>query len=61
MCPLMTAAVVHHVQELAHWNAKYKQKFGHVFLIFAQGRSSREILSELCKRYVCISSYMCAS
>lgn len=34
-------------QELSEWNAKYRQKFGFVFLICASGKSSPEILSEL--------------
>ncbi|CAI0403960.1 unnamed protein product [Linum tenue] len=39
------------LQELADWNARYRQKFGFIFLIFASGRSSGEILVELKKRY----------
>ena len=35
------------VQELTEWNARYKEKFGFVFLICASGRSTEEILSEL--------------
>ena len=35
------------VQELSEWNARYRQKFGFVFLICASGRSSGEILAEL--------------
>ncbi|CAM8904624.1 unnamed protein product [Rhodiola kirilowii] len=37
--------------ELVEWNAKYRLKFGHVFLICASGRSSPEILAELKKRF----------
>ncbi|KAL3615447.1 hypothetical protein CASFOL_041108 [Castilleja foliolosa] len=39
------------LQELYEWNTRYKQKFGFVFLIFASGRSSPEILKELKLRY----------
>ncbi|XP_010691956.1 uric acid degradation bifunctional protein TTL isoform X3 [Beta vulgaris subsp. vulgaris] len=39
------------LQELTEWNAKYKQKFGFVFLICASGRSTAEILVELKRRY----------
>ncbi|GFP93897.1 uric acid degradation bifunctional protein ttl [Phtheirospermum japonicum] len=39
------------LQELYEWNARYRQKFGFVFLIFASGRSSPEILVELKRRY----------
>lgn len=35
------------MQELSEWNARYRQKFGFVFLICASGRSSDEILAEL--------------
>lgn len=35
------------MQELSEWNARYRQKFGFVFLICASGRSSGEILAEL--------------
>ena len=34
-------------QELSEWNARYKEKFGFVFLICASGRSAGEILDEL--------------
>ncbi|XVF41353.1 hypothetical protein PTKIN_Ptkin01aG0273400 [Pterospermum kingtungense] len=40
------------LQELSDWNAQYRQKFGHVFLIRAAGRSAAEILAELKKRYL---------
>lgn len=40
------------LQELSDWNARYKQKFGFVFLICASGRSTAEILAELKKRYL---------
>jgi len=39
------------LQELSEWNARYRQKFGFVFLICASGRSSGEILAELKNRY----------
>jgi OHCU decarboxylase len=35
---------------LATENRTYEQKFGHVFLIFATGRTGEEILSELRRR-----------
>uniref|UniRef100_A0A1D1ZEN1 Uric acid degradation bifunctional protein TTL n=1 Tax=Anthurium amnicola TaxID=1678845 RepID=A0A1D1ZEN1_9ARAE len=38
-------------QELLEWNARYKEKFGFVFLICASGRGMPEILAELKKRY----------
>ena len=38
-------------RELADYNAKYEARFGHVFLIFAAGRTSDEILDELRRRY----------
>ncbi|XP_038995246.1 uric acid degradation bifunctional protein TTL-like isoform X2 [Hibiscus syriacus] len=39
------------LQELSDWNARYRQKFGHVFLICSAGRSAAEILGELKNRY----------
>ncbi|KAK9144468.1 hypothetical protein Sjap_004371 [Stephania japonica] len=39
------------LQELYEWNALYRQKFGHVFLICASGRTTSEILTELKSRY----------
>ncbi|KAL3537325.1 hypothetical protein ACH5RR_000691 [Cinchona calisaya] len=39
------------LQELVEWNARYWQKFGVVFLIFASGRSTPEILGEMKRRY----------
>ncbi|XP_011093452.1 uric acid degradation bifunctional protein TTL isoform X2 [Sesamum indicum] len=39
------------LEELFEWNARYRQKFGFVFLIFASGRSSPEILAEMKRRY----------
>ncbi|XP_062097708.1 uric acid degradation bifunctional protein TTL isoform X2 [Humulus lupulus] len=39
------------LQELYEWNARYREKFGFVFLICASGRSTDEILDELKKRY----------
>ncbi len=35
---------------LAAENRRYEERFGHVFLIFASGRSGEEILSELRRR-----------
>lgn len=39
------------MEELYEWNTLYKKKFGFVFLIFASGRSTPEILAEMKKRY----------
>ncbi|KAG0462117.1 hypothetical protein HPP92_020593 [Vanilla planifolia] len=39
------------MKELYDWNARYKEKFGFVFLICASGRGSLEILAELKRRY----------
>ena len=36
--------------ELAAENRRYEERFGHVFLIFASGRSADEILAELRRR-----------
>lgn len=36
--------------ELSAENRRYEAKFGHVFLIFASGRSGEEILAELRRR-----------
>ncbi|KAK1261821.1 Uric acid degradation bifunctional protein TTL [Acorus gramineus] len=47
----LATATDHSLQELLEWNSRYKQKFGHVFLICASGRGSPEILSELKVRY----------
>lgn len=38
------------LRELAEGNFAYEERFGHVFLIRATGRSAQEILSELRKR-----------
>ena len=38
------------LSELAAENRRYEQKFGHVFLIYASGRSAGEILGELRRR-----------
>ncbi|XP_057515066.1 uric acid degradation bifunctional protein TTL isoform X2 [Amaranthus tricolor] len=48
----MATATSTTLQELTEWNARYKEKFGFVFLICASGRSTEEILSELKKRYL---------
>ncbi|KAM4072461.1 hypothetical protein ACJW30_11G135100 [Castanea mollissima] len=39
------------LQELSEWNARYRQKFGFIFIICASGRSTDEILAELKNRY----------
>lgn len=39
-----------HAERLREANARYEQRFGHVFLIRAAGRDSAEILSELERR-----------
>lgn len=38
------------LKELATLNRQYERKFGHVFLIFATGRSADEMLAELRRR-----------
>lgn len=38
-------------QELADWNARYREKFGFVFMICASGRTTPEVLAELKRRY----------
>jgi hypothetical protein len=35
------------LQELAEWNARYRDKFGFVFMICASGRTAPEVLAEL--------------
>ncbi|KAE9463008.1 hypothetical protein C3L33_05078, partial [Rhododendron williamsianum] len=47
----LATATDYTMEELADWNSRYQQKFGLVFLIFASGRSTPEILAELKKRY----------
>ncbi|PIN01842.1 Transthyretin [Handroanthus impetiginosus] len=47
----LTTATKSTLQELYEWNARYRQKFGFVFLIFASGRSTPEILAEIKRRY----------
>eukprot|EP00899_Mesostigma_viride_P028978 jgi/Mesvir1/9265/Mv03130-RA.1 len=39
------------LQELAAWNGRYERKFGHVFLIFATGKSSTQVLAEIQRRF----------
>jgi 2-oxo-4-hydroxy-4-carboxy--5-ureidoimidazoline (OHCU) decarboxylase len=39
------------LQELALWNKKYEDKFGHVFLICASGKTSQEVLEAVKVRY----------
>jgi 5-hydroxyisourate hydrolase/2-oxo-4-hydroxy-4-carboxy-5-ureidoimidazoline decarboxylase len=41
-------------QELADWNARYREKFGFVFMICASGRTAPEVLAEL-KVWICSS------
>jgi OHCU decarboxylase len=38
------------LSRLAAENRRYEERFGHVFLIFASGRSAEEILAELRRR-----------
>jgi OHCU decarboxylase len=38
------------IKELATLNRQYERKFGHVFLIFATGKSAEEMLAELRRR-----------
>jgi hypothetical protein len=38
---------LHLLQELAEWNARYREKFGFVFMICASGRTAAEVLAEL--------------
>jgi 5-hydroxyisourate hydrolase/2-oxo-4-hydroxy-4-carboxy-5-ureidoimidazoline decarboxylase len=38
-------------EELQLWNTRYAEKFGHIFIIFARGRSAPEILAALKERY----------
>jgi OHCU decarboxylase len=38
------------LQELEQWNRQYEAKFGHVFLIFAAGKSADEVLAALKRR-----------
>ncbi|XP_060217933.1 uric acid degradation bifunctional protein TTL isoform X2 [Lycium barbarum] len=47
----LTTANESTLQELFEWNARYREKFGFVFLICASGRSAAEILAELKIRY----------
>jgi len=37
-------------QELAEMNRRYEAKFGHVFLIFAAGRSAGKVLAAIKRR-----------
>lgn len=39
------------LQELADWNTKYEQKFGHIFIIFASGKTAPQMLEALKARY----------
>lgn len=47
-----TAGASHDVfQELSEWNGRYEAKFGHVFLIYAAGKSAQTILENLKTRF----------
>lgn len=39
------------LQELADWNKKYEEKFGHIFIVCASGKPAAEILAALKERY----------
>uniref|UniRef100_A0A6M2EQ24 Uncharacterized protein n=1 Tax=Populus davidiana TaxID=266767 RepID=A0A6M2EQ24_9ROSI len=47
----LATATTSTLQELSDWNARYRHKFGFIFLICASGRSTAEILADLKKRY----------
>ncbi|KAL3688596.1 hypothetical protein R1sor_014905 [Riccia sorocarpa] len=47
----LTTANEQVLQELVEWNKRYEEKFGHIFIICASGKSSQEILVALQKRY----------
>ncbi|XP_050385917.1 uric acid degradation bifunctional protein TTL isoform X3 [Argentina anserina] len=47
----LATATTSSLQELYQWNAKYREKFGFIFLICASGKSTDGILAELKKRY----------
>ncbi|PRW32944.1 uric acid degradation bifunctional TTL isoform X1 [Chlorella sorokiniana] len=38
------------LQELADWNARYKAKFGHIFIVCASGKSAAEMLGIIKRR-----------
>ena len=44
---LILVFFLHLLQELAEWNARYREKFGFVFMICASGRTAPEVLAEL--------------
>ena len=44
--------LVHFAQEFVEWNARYRAKFGFVFLICASRRGTPAILAELKVRFV---------
>ncbi|CAK7349252.1 unnamed protein product [Dovyalis caffra] len=48
----LATATTSTLQELADWNARYRDKFGFIFLICASGRTTAEILTDLKKRYM---------
>lgn len=43
------------------WNARYREKFGFVFVTCASGRGTPEILGELKVRFVLYLFWMCFS
>lgn len=40
------------IENLAAWNAKYEEKFGHIFIICASGKSAASMLDAVKARYV---------
>ncbi|CAM6106343.1 unnamed protein product [Calypogeia fissa] len=47
----LNTAANNELQELADWNHKYEERFGHVFLICASGKSCSEVLTALKARF----------
>lgn len=47
----LNTAAKNELQELAEWNQKYEERFGHVFLICASGKSCLEVLTALKDRF----------
>lgn len=39
------------IQDLAHWNKVYEEKFGHIFIVCASGKSAEEMLHLIQARY----------
>jgi hypothetical protein len=46
------------LQELSDWNARYRHKFGFIFLICASGRSTAEILADLKVPFILLYIYI---